>query len=118
MRVARGCRAVPAEGGQWQSHGPLQRVPILRRGTRADGCGGCGINHQPAAMARATNVRLRSPWNSPSGSATGAPLAMTRGPAVAAEAFAFLAFALPLSATFRLEVLALPPLGVKVTLST
>ena len=45
MCVARGCRAAHAEGGQWQSHGPLLGVPIRRRGTRADGCGGRGIGH-------------------------------------------------------------------------
>src|SRR4051812_39306326 len=39
MCVARGCRAVPAEGGQWQSHGPLQWVPPCAAGRVQTGTG-------------------------------------------------------------------------------
>ena len=46
MCVARGCRGVHAEGGSWQRHLPLPAGATLRRGTRADGYGGRGINHQ------------------------------------------------------------------------
>src|SRR5688572_23298530 len=35
----------PARGAQWRSHGPLQWVPILRRGTPPGGRGGRGISH-------------------------------------------------------------------------
>src|SRR5688572_15815138 len=45
MCVSRGCWTTRAEGGQWQSHGPLRRVAIRRRETRADGRGGRGISH-------------------------------------------------------------------------
>src|SRR5215213_2504872 len=45
MAAYRGCRAVPARSAQWRSHGPIQPVPIRRRGTRRGGCGGRGINH-------------------------------------------------------------------------
>ena len=46
MVVDRGCRAVPARSAQWRSHGPIQRAPIRRRGTRPGGCVGRGIGHQ------------------------------------------------------------------------
>jgi drug/metabolite transporter (DMT)-like permease len=45
LAPARGCRAVPGEGGQCLVHGPLPRVPILRRGTPSGGRGGRGIGH-------------------------------------------------------------------------
>ena len=48
MVAYRGCRASPARSAQWQSHGPIQRVPILRRGTRPGGCVGRGIDHLTA----------------------------------------------------------------------
>src|SRR5215211_2067329 len=51
MAAYRGCRAVPVRSAQWRSHGPIQRVPIRRRGTRPGGCGGRGINHL-VAVAR------------------------------------------------------------------
>jgi len=59
---------------------------------------------------------LRTRWNLPSGSATGAPAAETRG-ARAPEALAFAALALPWSATLSVDVLAVPPCGVNVTFS-
>src|SRR5688572_16419234 len=45
MAAYRGCRAVPARSAQWRSHGPIQWVPIRRRGTRPGGYGGRGISH-------------------------------------------------------------------------
>src|SRR3954451_16046920 len=64
MCVARGCRTVHGGGGQWQSHGPLSAGAVLRRGTRADGCEGRGINHLDRAAdaehvtVGVTDVRL------------------------------------------------------------
>src|SRR3954468_21022307 len=52
MCVARGCRTAPAEGAQWQSHGPLLVGGVLRRGARADEYGGRGINHQAPTYTR------------------------------------------------------------------
>src|SRR5688500_1434012 len=45
MAAYRGCRAVPARSAQWRSHGPIQWVPIRRRGTWSGGCVGRGIRH-------------------------------------------------------------------------
>src|SRR3954452_11118161 len=45
MAPARGCRAVPGEGGQCLLPGRLPRVPSLRRGTASGGRGGRGISH-------------------------------------------------------------------------
>jgi hypothetical protein len=46
MCVARGCRTVHAEGGSWQRYVPLPAGADLRRGTRAGGYEGRGIDHQ------------------------------------------------------------------------
>src|SRR3954468_3933391 len=56
MRVTRGCRGVHAEGGSWQRHLPLPAGAALRRGTRADGYGGRGLNHLGARAARAEDL--------------------------------------------------------------
>src|SRR5262245_22695627 len=45
MAAYRGCRAPHARSAQWQSHGPIQWVAILRRGTRPGGCVDRGIDH-------------------------------------------------------------------------
>src|SRR3954464_1556347 len=44
MCVTRRCRAAHAEGGSWQRHLPLPAGAVLRRGARADGCGGRGVD--------------------------------------------------------------------------
>src|SRR5262249_38706915 len=49
MAVHRGCRAPHARSAQWQSHGPIKWVAILRRGARPGGCAGRGTGHLPAA---------------------------------------------------------------------
>ncbi len=70
-----------------------------------------------ATFARGANVRLRVPWNLPSGSPAGAPAPDTRALATpAAEAFAPPA-RLPVSLTLSDSLIASPPVGLKVTLS-
>ena len=95
--------------------------PCCRRSgatTRAMGCRPDGYGDAGAG----TKLRLRSPWKAPSGSATGAPAPETRGaltPAAAALALRpFALRALPARVTLSVDVLALPPAGVNVTLST
>ena len=53
MCAGRGCRAPHAEGvpGWWP--GPLRRVAIRRRGTRAGECEGRGISHLGGVSERA-----------------------------------------------------------------
>src|SRR3954454_18671929 len=41
----RPARPPRARSAQWQSHGPIKWVAILRRGTRPGGCVGRGISH-------------------------------------------------------------------------
>src|SRR3954454_13558959 len=56
MCVPRGCRGVHAEGGSWQRHLPLPAGAALRRGTRADGYRGRGLNHLGARAGRAEDL--------------------------------------------------------------
>ena len=72
--------------------------------------GYAGPRHE-AALARAVEDAVRA-------ARTGAPAADTRARWPAAEALALAAVALPASLTLIVFVLALPPAGVKVTLST
>jgi hypothetical protein len=75
------------------------------------------LAYSAAARARGAKLRLRSPWNFPSGSATGAPAPerrVLRTPeAVARRAF----LALPVSWTLSVCMDASPPVGLKLTLS-
>ena len=52
MAAYRGCSAPQVRSAQWQSHGPIKHVAILRRGTRPGGRGGRGIGHLPPGILR------------------------------------------------------------------
>src|SRR6478735_5787874 len=61
MAGYRGCRASPARSAQWQSHGPIQWVAILRRGTPQAGAwvAESGIQGFAAGEARLDRVPVR-----------------------------------------------------------